>query len=88
MHPDCRARVAYFNRGAAYERKGNYDRAIQDFDESIHLKPDDPDAFNSRCWTRAVANKALEAALADCNESLRLRPADANTLGSRGFVYF
>jgi len=81
--------VAFCNRGNAYQDyKGDYDRAIQDYDQAVRLKPDDAAALNNRCWARAVANKALEAALSDCNESLRLRPDDAGTMHSRGFVHF
>ena len=81
--------VAFCNRGNAYQDyKGDYDRAIQDYDQAVRLKPDDAAALNNRCWARAVANKALETALSDCNESLRLRPDDAGTMHSRGFVHF
>ena len=31
--------IAYNNRGNAYTAKADYDRAIQDFDESIKLNP-------------------------------------------------
>jgi tetratricopeptide (TPR) repeat protein len=31
--------VAYNNRGDAYYKKGDYDRAIQDFSEAIRLSP-------------------------------------------------
>jgi tetratricopeptide (TPR) repeat protein len=32
--------VIYNNRGSAYDDKGDYDHAIQDFNEAIHLKPE------------------------------------------------
>jgi tetratricopeptide (TPR) repeat protein len=79
---------AYYNRGNAYRAKGENDRAIADYDEAIRLDPDDPDSYNQRCWTRALADHDLQGALADCNESLRLRPNDGNTLNSRGLVQF
>src|SRR2546429_5742743 len=41
--------VAFCNRGNAYQDyKGDYDRAIQDYDQAIRLKPDYPTAFNNR----------------------------------------
>ena len=78
--------VAFTNRGVAYERKGQYDRAIQDYDQAIRLNPNDANAFNGRCWNRAILGQ-LQLALTDCDASLRLRPNDANTLDSRGFAY-
>ena len=79
--------VAFYNRGAAYDAKGDYDRAIQDYDQAIRLNPDDADAFNDRCFARATAGKQLEIALADCNQALRLQPGYEATLDSRGLVY-
>ena len=49
---------AFYNRGLAYKGKGQYDRAIQDYDQTIKLKPDNASAFNSRCWARAIGGAA------------------------------
>jgi lipoprotein NlpI len=38
----------YFNRGIAYKHKGQYDRAIQDYDQAIRLNPRQAEAFSSR----------------------------------------
>jgi tetratricopeptide (TPR) repeat protein len=78
---------AYLNRGNAYRSKDDYDLAIADYNEAIRLDPKNFGYWNSRCWTRAVAARDLQQALADCTESLRLKPDDANTMDSRGFVY-
>src|SRR5262245_38362443 len=40
--------LVYRFRGAAYQNKGQYDRAIQDFDEAIALNPNDDLAFYER----------------------------------------
>ena len=79
--------IAYTDRGGAYEHKGQYDRAIADFDRAIALRPDGV-AFNDRCFARAIANRDLGAALADCNRALELLANDTSVLDSRGFVYF
>jgi regulator of sirC expression with transglutaminase-like and TPR domain len=36
------------NRGVAYISQGQYDRAIQDFDQVLKLDPKDPDAIRNR----------------------------------------
>jgi lipoprotein NlpI len=41
----------FFNRGHAYDDKGQYDRAIADYDQAIRLKPDADEAFNNRGFT-------------------------------------
>src|SRR3712207_6918775 len=38
----------FFNRGFAYEQKGNVDRAIADYSEAIRLNPSDVEAFLTR----------------------------------------
>src|SRR5262249_38751328 len=40
--------IAYNNRGNAYTAKGEYDNAIQDYDQSIKLNPNYARAFNNR----------------------------------------
>ena len=77
---------AFDKRGFAYHLKVAYDKAIQDYDEAIRLKPDFADAFNGRCWVRIAMND-LSRALADCDRSLQLSPNDPPTLDSLGWVY-
>ena len=43
---------------------GNYDDALQDFREAIDLRPDLPDAYYSRGYTR-LQNKQYEEAIED-----------------------
>ena len=40
--------VAFTNRGLAYKRKGQWDRAIADYSEAIRLKSDDAQVLNNR----------------------------------------
>jgi len=77
---------AFNNRGVAYRLKGDYDRAIADYNQAIKLKADFAPAFDNRCWARAVVG-ILKQALADCNQALRLMPNNAATLDSRAFIF-
>ena len=39
---------AFFNRGRAYADRGQYDRALRDFDQAVRIDPNYADAYNSR----------------------------------------
>jgi Caspase domain len=77
--------IALYKRGQVYANRHAYALAVQDFDAVIALDPRDADAYNNRCWTRAVTDD-LQAALADCDQALRLDPGLTNALDSRGLV--
>ena len=55
---------AYFNRGVAYGTKGDFDQAIQDFNEVIKLKPDYAKAYFNRGYTWLILGE-WEKAKAD-----------------------
>src|SRR5262249_31402561 len=74
------------NGAQTYVNKGDYERALLDFDEAIRLKPTLGAVWNGRCWARAIVGE-LQAALTDCYEALRLEPNAAVTLDSRGLTY-
>ena len=40
--------TAFDNRGVAYRLKGDYERALQDYDQATRLNPDNANAFNNR----------------------------------------
>lgn len=86
--PDSLASQAlpYLVRSSAYEETKQYDLAISDASSAIAIMPDNAEAWNDRCWTRAVSGD-LQNALPDCQKSLQLAPHDAGVLDSTGFVY-
>ncbi len=67
--------LAYSNRGLAYGDKGEYDRAITDYDKAIALNPEDAVAY----YNRGVAYEELgnkQQAATDYQKALSLRPGD------------
>src|SRR4249919_484241 len=70
--PDVLAK-AYNNRGNHYTRDGEYDRAIQDYDQSIKINPSYPKAFNNRGVAYQKKGE-YERATKDFDEALRLEP--------------
>ena len=73
-------------RGEINGDAGRYDLALAEFDALIALQPGWPDLTNDRCWTRAMAGVALQAALADCDAVLGWKPDEAEAHDSRGLV--
>lgn len=74
--------AAYNNRGYAYDNKAQYDRAIQDFNQAIRIKPDYALAFNNRGF--AYQNKGdYNRAIQDYNQSLKLQPNYQKAIDNR-----
>ena len=67
--------VAFLSRGNAYNGLGQYDRAIEDYDQAILLKPSYAKAFVNRgnAWLR---KGDPDRAIQDYDEALRLDPSD------------
>jgi lipoprotein NlpI len=78
--------VAFSDRGIAYARKGQYDRAIEDLDQAIRLNPNYAAAFNNR-GSAYSAKGDLDRAIADYREAIRLDPKIAAAFNNRGFAY-
>jgi tetratricopeptide (TPR) repeat protein/uncharacterized membrane protein len=68
--------VGLNNRGAVYNSKGEYDKAIQDLDLAIKLKPDYARAFRNR-GDAYLGKGDRERAIADYKQALSLNPSDA-----------
>lgn len=74
--------VTFFNRGWAFSMKGQYDRAIQDYDQAIRLVPNNTDAFNNR--GNAFSTKGqFDRAIQDFDQAIRLDPNSVIAFSSR-----
>ena len=63
----------YYNRGDAYLRKGDLDKAISDFTDSIRLAPEHADTYAGRGLAYSKKGEH-DKAIADYTEEIRLNP--------------
>ena len=69
--------LAYFRRGIAYSRKGDYARAIADFDRALQLSPDDSPNRPLIHFERGMAYYRTEdfnRAVTDLEAAVRINP--------------
>ena len=75
------------NSGMSKQNRGDYQGALQDYDEVIRLNPVRTDAYVSRGDTKSALNDN-KGAVADYNEAIRINPAFADAYIGRGNVKF
>ena len=66
--------LALNDRGNAYDEKGDFEKAIADYSESIRLRPDYATAY----YNRANSHNALEEtekAIADLDAAIAINPS-------------
>ncbi len=82
------SRAMTFNsRGSAWGKKGNYDKAIADFEEAIRIDPKDqmPRINRRIAWN---LQKAWDKIIADCDTSIAENRRDADLFNWRGHSFF
>ncbi len=78
---------AYATRGRyAYQQK-EYKPALEDFNRSLHLQPDQPAILASRAAIKHYLGNDADA-LVDYNRSLKVRPDHPITLTNRGVIKY
>jgi lipoprotein NlpI len=65
--------LPYQIRGVMFKESGEFDRAIEDFNEAILLNPSDMDSYNYRAQVFSATGQ-LEKAIADFTVSINARP--------------
>lgn len=82
---DSQQVAVLINRGNAYARQGEFDKALADYTKAIELRPDDAALYRRRALTH-TRNGAHDAAIADYTESLRREPRNLDALAGRGLT--
>jgi tetratricopeptide (TPR) repeat protein len=78
--------LIYSNRANQWERKGDFDKALQDHNEAIRTDPAYAAGYMHRGNTYARRGD-FERAIADHSEAIRVDPAYANGFYNRGLTY-
>jgi len=78
--------IVFLNRGNALAENGQFDTAIQDYDQAIKDNPQSAEAF----WRRGFALEQkgeFDRAIADYDNALKLDPNNANAFANRGHAH-
>jgi tetratricopeptide (TPR) repeat protein len=76
----------HLQRGEDFSSGHDYDRAIDEYNTAIRLKPDYAEAYNDRGFAYYLKGDA-ERAIADYTRAIALRPNYPKAYNSRGVVY-
>ena len=71
--------------GTEYLRNGEYEKAINKYNQAIKSKPDFAEAYSGRGTGKAMSNKSKQA-MTDYDKAIRLKPDDAKTYYNRGLI--
>lgn len=78
--------IVHYDRGIAYSRKGEVDKAITDYNAAIQVLPEYVEAYHGRAT--AYRDKELtEKAIADYDTAIRFAPDDAFAYENRGRAF-
>lgn len=85
-----RTTTPYGNRANFYRDNGRYKEAMADYNKSLALKKDQPQAYNSRArlyFTVGKTRDTLMLALQDYNKALEYEPENGEFYTNRGATY-
>jgi tetratricopeptide (TPR) repeat protein len=76
----------YYNRGLAYVVKGQFDKAIPDFNKAIDINPRYAEAYADRGVVYIIKGQ-YDKAIADYNKAIEINPKDVLAYNNRALAY-
>lgn len=80
--------VLYYERGIAYERGGEWDKAQPDFLKALQLNPDQPAVLNYLGYTWVDKGQNLDQALEMIQKAVKATPNDGFIVDSLGWAFY
>ncbi|TRL39302.1 tetratricopeptide repeat protein [Rhizobium straminoryzae] len=78
----------FFQRGIAYERLKEWDKAEPNFRKALELNPDQPSVLNYLGYSWVDMNRNLDEGLEMIRKAVELRPDDGYIVDSLGWAYY
>ncbi|MGF9693216.1 tetratricopeptide repeat protein [Rhizobium sp. 0TCS1.26] len=78
----------FFQRGIAYERLKEWDKAEPSFRKALELNPEQPQVLNYLGYSWVDMDRNLEEGLAMIRKAVELRPDDGYIVDSLGWAYY
>ncbi|AIJ85714.1 tetratricopeptide repeat protein [Brucella melitensis] len=78
----------FYQRGIAYERLQEWDKAEPNFRKALELYPDQPQVLNYLGYSWVDRNENLDEALNMIRKAVELRPQDGYIVDSLGWAYY
>ncbi len=78
----------YFIRGIAFERTGQWERAVEDFRSALLLSPNQPDVLNYLGYTWVDRGENMVEAMELINRAIAMRPDAGYIIDSLGWGYY
>ena len=78
----------YFQRGIAYERLKQWDKAEPNFRKALELSPDQPQVLNYLGYSWVDMNRNLKEGMDMIKKAVELKPDDGYIVDSLGWAYY
>ncbi|MFC4626010.1 tetratricopeptide repeat protein [Daeguia caeni] len=86
--PERKDWPVFYQRGIAYERLKQWDKAEPNFRKALELYPDQPQVLNYLGYSWVDRNENLHEALEMIKKAVELRPQDGYIVDSLGWAYY